>query len=48
MSDLARVCIHVHSQYVESQSLPDEDRYVFAYTITIRNLGRSNVQLRSR
>lgn len=48
MSDLARVCIHVHSQYVESQSLPDEERYVFAYTITIRNLGRSNVQLRSR
>lgn len=48
MSELARVCIHVLSQYVESQSLPDEDRYVFAYTITIRNLGRNSVQLHSR
>ncbi len=48
MSELARVCVHVHSQYVESQSSPEEDRYVFAYTITLRNLGRSSAQLLSR
>ncbi|MEQ4585848.1 MAG: Co2+/Mg2+ efflux protein ApaG, partial [Pantoea agglomerans] len=44
----ARVSVHVQSQYVASQSSPDDDRYVFAYTITIRNLGRSSVQLLGR
>ncbi|VTP60348.1 CO2+/MG2+ efflux protein ApaG [Serratia rubidaea] len=45
MIDSPRVCIQVQSLYVESQSLPEEERYVFAYTITIRNLGRFNVKL---
>ncbi|MFD1804166.1 Co2+/Mg2+ efflux protein ApaG [Mixta tenebrionis] len=48
MNESSRVCVQVQSFYVESQSAPDEDRYVFAYTITIRNLGRDNVQLLSR
>lgn len=48
MSETARVSVHVQSQYVTSQSSPDDDRYVFAYTITIRNLGRSSVQLLGR
>ncbi|MGK3142917.1 Co2+/Mg2+ efflux protein ApaG [Pantoea sp. C2G6] len=48
MSETARVSVHVQSQYVASQSSPDDDRYVFAYTITIRNLGRSSVQLLGR
>lgn len=48
MSDQARVCVHVQSQYVASQSSPEDDRYVFAYTITLRNIGRANVQLLSR
>jgi len=48
MSETARVSVHVQSQYVASQSSPDEDRYVFAYTITIRNLGRYAVQLLGR
>ncbi|WHQ74960.1 Co2+/Mg2+ efflux protein ApaG [Pantoea sp. Lij88] len=48
MSETARVSVHVQSQYVASQSSPDDDRYVFAYTITIRNLGRSAVQLLGR
>lgn len=39
MIDSPRVCIQVQSIYVESQSIPEEERYVFAYTITIRNLG---------
>ncbi len=26
-------------EYVNEQSLPDEDRYVFAYTITVTNTG---------
>ncbi|MFE0585790.1 Co2+/Mg2+ efflux protein ApaG [Pantoea vagans] len=48
MSETVRVSVHVQSQYVASQSSPDDDRYVFAYTITIRNLGRSSVQLLGR
>ncbi|MGP4035132.1 Co2+/Mg2+ efflux protein ApaG [Pantoea agglomerans] len=48
MSETARVSVHVQSQYVASQSSPDDARYVFAYTITIRNLGRSSVQLLGR
>jgi len=48
MIDSPRVCIQVQSIYVESQSIPEEERYVFAYTITIRNLGRPDVQLLGR
>ncbi len=33
--------IGVRMQYVEDQSNPDDDRYVFAYTITIRNTAKS-------
>lgn len=48
MSELARVSLHVQSLYVASQSSPEDERYVFAYTVTIRNLGRSSVQLLRR
>jgi len=48
MSDTPRVCVHVQSAYIASQSAPEENRYVFAYTITIRNLGRHAVQLLGR
>src|SRR3990172_3276406 len=34
--------------YVREQSLPDENRYVFAYTITITNNGSIAAALRSR
>lgn len=43
-----RVCIQVQSVYIESQSVPDEERYVFAYTVTIRNLGHHTIQLLGR
>ncbi|MCU5772708.1 Co2+/Mg2+ efflux protein ApaG [Erwiniaceae bacterium BAC15a-03b] len=48
MIDSPRVCVQVQSVYIESQSAPHDDRYVFAYTITIRNLGRNPVQLLGR
>ena len=48
MIDSPRVCVQVQSVYVESQSIPEEERYVFAYTVTIRNLGRFDVQLLGR
>ncbi|MDF7679882.1 Co2+/Mg2+ efflux protein ApaG [Enterobacteriaceae bacterium ESL0689] len=43
-----RVCIQVQSIYLESQSSPQQERYVFAYTITIRNLERIPIQLIGR
>ena len=31
--------IAVETAYIEEQSVPEQNRYVFAYTITIRNTG---------
>jgi len=35
-------------QYLEEQSAPGEQRYLFAYTVTIRNTGEVAAQLLSR
>ncbi|MCU4675086.1 Co2+/Mg2+ efflux protein ApaG [Catenovulum sp. 2E275] len=40
--------IQTETYYVDEQSDPKEDRYVFAYTITIHNKGNQAVQLKSR
>lgn len=48
MLDSPRVCVQVQSFYIESQSSPEDERFVFAYTVTIRNLGRTPVQLLGR
>ncbi len=40
--------ISTTSQYVEDQSVPDTDRYVFAYTITITNQGEQAAKLLNR
>ncbi len=40
--------IKVKTQYVEEQSDPDDSRYVFAYTITIKNDGHLPAKLVSR
>ena len=40
--------IRVATQYVDEQSEPDMDRYVFAYTITIENVSDVPAQLLSR
>lgn len=40
--------IQVATNYVDEQSSPDSDRYVFAYTITISNTGNVSAQLLSR
>ncbi|HCX00188.1 MULTISPECIES: Co2+/Mg2+ efflux protein ApaG [Pantoea] len=48
MSESARMSVQVQSLYIASQSSPEEERFVFAYTITIRNLGRNAVQLLGR
>jgi ApaG protein len=38
----------VKPKYLESQSRPDDDHFVWAYTITIENRGEETVTLRSR
>ncbi len=48
MNDSPRVCVQVQSVYIATHSSPEDERYVFAYTITVRNLGRNTVQLVGR
>jgi ApaG protein len=40
--------IDVETSFLEEQSEPSSDRYVFSYTITIRNEGRVAARLLSR
>ena len=40
--------VRVQSHYLSEQSSPREDRYVFAYTITISNESARTAQLRTR
>ncbi|MFZ3083650.1 Co2+/Mg2+ efflux protein ApaG [Rhodoferax ferrireducens] len=40
--------VEVESRYLADQSAPQQDLYVFAYTITIINLGQVSAQLISR
>ncbi len=40
--------IEVHTAFLADQSDPPEDRYVFAYTVTIHNEGRLPAQLVTR
>jgi ApaG protein len=40
--------VRVQSQYLPEQSSPHDDRFVFAYTITISNESMSTSQLRTR
>ena len=43
-----RIDVDAESVYVEEQSDPEDRRYLFAYTITIRNTGAVTAQLLSR
>lgn len=40
--------IEVETNYIEAQSDPSNDRYVFSYTITISNMGAQAATLLSR
>jgi ApaG protein len=40
--------VAVKPAYLDDQSDPDDDRYVWSYTVTIENRGREPVQLLSR
>jgi ApaG protein len=40
--------VRVTAQYLDEESSPDDDRYVWAYTIDIANEGSETVQLHAR
>ncbi len=42
------VAIEVVTHYLENQSIPEENRFAFAYTITIHNEGDEPVRLLNR
>ena len=48
MSEKNKILVEAVPQYIESQSRPDQNRYVFAYTITITNVGSNSAQLLTR
>jgi ApaG protein len=48
MADRHEITITPKTQYLADQSDEAADRYVFAYTITIRNTGTATAQLISR
>ena len=43
-----RIRVAVKPAYLHDQSDPEDDRYVWAYTVTIENKGHETVQLLSR
>ena len=46
--ELYNIAVDVETSYLEEQSAPDMNRYVFAYTITIRNDGNQSAKLLTR
>jgi len=46
--DNYKIQVEVETLYVEEQSLPQQDHYVFAYTITIHNDGTIPARLLNR
>lgn len=42
------ITVRTRTQYLEDQSRPEQDHYVFAYTITLTNTGTVPAQLISR
>ena len=48
MENLYKIDINVKTEYIEFQSNPNENRYAFSYTITIKNIGKIPAKLISR
>ena len=47
-TDLNNIEVDVETRYIEDQSNPEQNYYVFAYTITIQNKGRQSAKLLTR
>ncbi|MEM7563191.1 MAG: Co2+/Mg2+ efflux protein ApaG [Pseudomonadota bacterium] len=47
-TDLNNIKVDVETRYIEEQSNPEQNYYVFAYTITIQNQGIQEAQLLTR
>lgn len=45
---MPEIIVKVKTQYIQNQSLPDEDKYVFAYHVDIYNPSHHTVQLLTR
>ncbi len=48
MNEKNKIVVEALPQFIKEQSAPDENRYVFAYTITITNRGEKPAKLLSR
>lgn len=48
LPDRYNIEVDVETAFVDEQSDPERDRYVFAYTITIRNVGEVAARLLTR
>ncbi len=46
--ELNKIKVDVETRYIEDQSNPEQNYYVFAYTITIQNHGQQSAQLLTR
>jgi len=44
----ARIDVEVSTDYIEEHSHPEDDRYVFSYTVTLRNTGKQPARLLTR
>lgn len=47
-AELNNIRVDVETRYIEDQSNPEQNYYVFAYTITIQNHGRQSAKLLTR
>jgi ApaG protein len=47
-SDKYRIQVETVAEFIEGQSSPDDERYVFTYTVTLTNTGTIAAQLISR
>ncbi len=48
MSEKNKIIVAAKPQYIEEQSSPEDERYVFSYTITITNKGTVPAKLLTR
>jgi ApaG protein len=48
MSEKNKILVEATPYYIEAQSIPEQNRYVFAYTVTITNVGSIPAKLLTR